>query len=171
MDKLFIVILVGVISFIAFSFYIWKKSSAKKEFIVLTIFCGVLYMLIGTILYQDYKEFLTSSQEEITAIEYKNVYSIKNNLEEAKLKNTISIYEATSEKKGNYIDVFLDGYSSDLYINIEETNELSNLIKASIEDNKIDGNEYKSLLSMIHKYISLSETRKVDELKQNIKQK
>lgn len=173
MDKLFYIIVLGIILGIALSsFYIWKKSSSKQEFMFsITLVSGII-LFIGFVLYEQSKGFLLLSQEEITIEKYKHINSIKIELENAKLKKEVSKYEATSKKKSNYIDVFLSGdYSTiNVYLTIEEINELSNLIKSAMEDNKIDRNEYNSLLSVINKYRNLSDTRKVDELKQNIKQ-
>jgi len=144
----------------------------KKEFMLLISMVSGIILFIGFVFYEQSKGVLLISQEEITIEEYKQVNSIKIELENAKLKKAISKHEVTSEKKSDYIDVFLKGdYSTtNVYLTIEEINELSNLIKLAMEDNKIDRNEYNSLASVISKYINLSEDRKIDELKQNIKQ-
>lgn len=65
-----------------------------------------IILFIGFVFYEQSKGFLLISQEEITIEEYKQVNSIKIELENAKLKKAISKYEVTSEKKSNYIDVF-----------------------------------------------------------------
>lgn len=144
----------------------------KKEFMLLISMVSGIILFIGFVFYEQSKGVLLISQEEITIEEYKQVNSIKIELENAKLKKAISRYEVASEKKSDYIDVFLKGDHSttNVYLTIEEINELSNLIKLAMEDNKIDRNEYNSLASVISKYINLSEDRKIDELKQNIKQ-